>query len=150
MAGSASRDELLRRVDESWQAFADRLSLIAPHVVSTSTTAGWTGTAMLAHVAAWHDATEYRLRRFAVTRHPQPKLQEDDDRFNARVAAETAGFPADEVLAYLQESFMRLRSTLASMPPEADPDGWIEAVTAGNTFEHLPEVDALVAASGSD
>lgn len=69
---------------------------------------------------------------------------------NARVAAETAGFPADEVLAYLQESFMRLRSTLASMPPEADPDGWIEAVTAGNTFEHLPEVDALVAASGSD
>ena len=103
------------------------------------TTSGWTVGAMLAHIAAWHEATAYRLHRFGATGHPQPKVVEDDETFNAQVAAETAGRHAELIRADVHASFERLRAAILTLDPELDPKGWVEAVVAGNTYEHYEE-----------
>ena len=103
------------------------------------TAAGWTIGAMLAHIAAWHEATAYRLHRFGATGHPQPKVVEDDETFNAQVAAETAGRHAELIRADVHATFERLRAAVVTLDPELDPKGWVEAVVAGNTYEHYEE-----------
>lgn len=103
------------------------------------TASGWTVGAMLAHIAAWHEATAYRLHRFGATGHPQPKVVEDDEAFNAQVAVETAGRHAELIRADVHASFERLRAAVLALDPELDPKGWVEAVVAGNTYEHYAE-----------
>ena len=111
-----------------------------PHdAYARPTISGWTVGAMLAHIAAWHEATGYRLHRFGATGHPQPKVVEDDETFNARVAAETAGRHAELIRADVHASFERLRLALLTLDPELDAKGWVEAVVAGNTYEHYQE-----------
>ena len=80
------RDGLRRRVEEGWRGFDARLDRLAPGDLDRVTPSGWTIGAMLGHIAAWHDATTYRLHRFAATGHEQPQVEADDDGFNARVA----------------------------------------------------------------
>jgi len=103
------------------------------------TTSGWTIGAMLAHIAAWHEATAYRLHRFGATGHPQPKVVEDDETFNAQVATETAGRHAELIRADVHATFERLRAAILTLDSELDPKGWVEAVVAGNTYEHYEE-----------
>lgn len=142
---ASPRARLLGRVDAAWDEFNARVQAVPPDRWSAPTSAGWSLRAMLAHVAAWHDATAFRLHRFAATGRPQPKVEENDDAFNARVAEETADRSPDDVRLSLGASFDRLRAAIASLPPDLDPDGWTEAVVAGNSFghydEHLPELD---------
>jgi len=115
------------------------------------TAAGWTIGAMLAHIAAWHEATAYRLHRFGATGHPQPKVVEDDETFNAQVAAETAGRHAELIRADVHATFERLRAAVVTLDPELDPKGWVEAVVAGNTYEHYEEHrEELRAAAGTE
>lgn len=141
----AARDALLDRMDGGWTGFGGAVDRLDPAALSAPTASGWTLGAMLAHVTAWHDATAFRVQRFAATGHTQPKVEEDDDRFNARVEAETADLPPDRILASLRSSYERLRGAVASLDG-LDDDGWVEHVVAGNTYEHyeehLPEVEA--------
>ena len=148
MTGARSaRDALLDRMDGSWAGFAGAVDRLDPVALSTPTASGWTLGAMLAHVTAWHDATAFRVQRFGATGHTQPKVEEDDDRFNARVAVETADVPPDRLLTSLRSSYQRLRDAVASLDG-LDDDGWVEHVVAGNTYEHyeehLPEVEAAL------
>jgi Mycothiol maleylpyruvate isomerase N-terminal domain len=127
------------RVDEAWRPFAADMARLSHEAYAQPTAAGWTVGAMLAHIAAWHDATAYRLHRFGATAHPQPKVVDDDDVFNARVIDETAGRHAELIRADVHASFERLRVAVLALDPELDPKGWVEAVVAGNTYEHYEE-----------
>ena len=141
------RAALLERMDGAWARFGGAVDRLDPSALATPTASGWTLGAMLAHVTAWHDATAFRVLRFGATGHTQPKVEEDDDRFNARVAAETVDLPPDRILASLRASYDRLRGAVASLDA-LDADGWVEHVIAGNTYEHydehLREVDAAL------
>jgi uncharacterized protein (TIGR03083 family) len=145
--GPASRDALLDRMDSAWAEFRRAVDRLDPAELSALTASGWTLGAMLAHVTAWHDATGFRVHRFGATGQSQPKVEEDDDRFNARVAVETADLSPDRILASLRSSYVRLRDAVASLAA-LDDDGWVEHVVAGNTYEHyeehLPEVEAAL------
>ena len=140
-----AREALLDRMDGAWAGFSGSVDRLDPGDLAMPTASGWTLGAMLAHVTAWHDATAFRVQRYGATSHTQPKVEEDDDRFNERVAAETAGLPPDRILASLRSSYDRLRDAVASLDT-LDEDGWVEHVVAGNTYEHyeehLPEVEA--------
>ena len=127
------------RVDEAWRPFAADMAKLSHEAYERPTASGWTIGAMLAHVAAWHEATAYRLHRFGATGHPQPKVVEDDERFNAQVVAETAGRHAELIRADVHASFERLRLALLTLDPDLDAKGWVEAVVAGNTYEHYEE-----------
>ena len=138
---------LLDRIDAAWAQFRGAVDRLDTSALSVPTASGWTLGAMLAHVTAWHDATAFRVLRFGATGHTQPKVEEDDDRFNARVAAETAELPHERILGSLRSSYDRLRHAVASLDG-LDADGWVEHVVAGNTYEHyeehLPEVEAAL------
>jgi mycothiol maleylpyruvate isomerase-like protein len=133
------RDDLVYRVDEAWRPFAADMARLSHEAYERPTAAGWSVGGMLAHICAWHEATAYRLHRFGATGHPQPKVVEDDDAFNARVIAETAGRHAELIRADVHASFERLRAAILALDPELDPKGWVEAVVAGNTYEHYEE-----------
>jgi hypothetical protein len=133
------RDDLVFRVDEAWRPFAADMAKLSHEAYERPTASGWTVGAMLAHIAAWHEATAYRLHRFGATGHAQPKVVEDDETFNARVVAETAGRHAELIRADVHASFERLRLALLTLDPELDLKGWVEAVVAGNTYEHYAE-----------
>ena len=149
-AGS-SPDGLVQRMDDAWAAFGGAVDRLPTSALGKPTASGWTLGAMLAHVTAWHDATAFRVHRFAATGRSQPKVEEDDDRFNARVASETAAHPPDRILSAMRASYARLRDAVASLDA-LDAEGWVEHVVAGNTYEHYdehrPEVDAALAAEG--
>jgi hypothetical protein len=133
--------EILALVDASWSTFRDGVERARGAGFDGTTEAGWTVRGMLAHICAWHDASAYRLHRFAATGQPQPKVEPDDDTFNARVASESADRSDDEILDALHGSFRRLRDAIATLPPgslQVD-GGWAEAVIAGNTYEHYEE-----------
>ena len=139
MPRRSPRDDLVFRVDEAWRPFAADMAKLSHEAYEGPTASGWTVGAMLAHIAAWHEATAYRLHRFGATGHAQPKVVEDDETFNARVVAETAGRHAELIRADVHASFERLRLALLTLDPELDQKGWVEAVVAGNTYEHYAE-----------
>jgi hypothetical protein len=133
------RDELIARLDAAWADFAGQVKRLPRERFDALTPAGWTITAMLSHIAAWHDATTYRLSRFAATGKQQPTVEPDDRAFNARVAAEAAGLPPEHVVQTLEASARRLRDAIVELPPGLDEEGWIEAVVGGNSFDHYDE-----------
>ncbi len=139
MPSRSPRDGLVYRVDEAWRPFAAGMARLQHETYGRPTSSGWTVGAMLAHIAAWHDATAYRLHRFGATGHAQPKVVDDDEAFNARVAAEIAGRPPEMIRTDVHGSFERLRAAVLALDPELDPKGWVEAVVAGNTYEHYDE-----------
>jgi hypothetical protein len=147
-----TRDELLDRLDRGWAEFRALAEAARDTGFDRRTNAGWTIGAMLAHVAAWHDATAFRLHRFAVTGQPQPKVEDDDDAFNARVTENAAGRADDDILADLDTSFTRLRAAIEALPAalRAAEDGWAEAVLAGNSFEHYEEHASELADAPTD
>ena len=139
MPRRSPRDDLVFRVDEAWRPFAADMARLSHEAYERPTASGWTVGVMLAHIAAWHEATAYRLYRYGATAHPQPKVVEDDEAFNAQVAAETTGRHAELIRADVHASFERLRVAVLALDPELDPKGWVEAVVAGNTYEHYAE-----------
>jgi Mycothiol maleylpyruvate isomerase N-terminal domain len=141
VAHDPARNDLLARMDTAWRAFRDAVESARDGGLERTTPSGWTVRAMLAHVAAWHDATAYRLYRFGATDRAQPKLEPDDDVFNARIAAESEALEDDRVIADLDRSHDRFRTAVLELPTGfADTDdGWVEAVVGGNSYEHYPE-----------
>jgi uncharacterized protein (TIGR03083 family) len=140
------RDALMRRVQDGWQAFDASLERLTPGDIERVTAAGWTIGSMLGHIAAWHEATAYRLQRFAATGQEQPPVEADEDAFNARAASDVEGMPAVRLVDWVRTSFGRLDAALRAVPA-LDADGWVQAIVAGNTFEHYeehqPELDGL-------
>ncbi|MCI0583353.1 MAG: maleylpyruvate isomerase N-terminal domain-containing protein [Chloroflexi bacterium] len=142
------RDGLLGRLSMAWADFSWRADAVPSDRWEAPTSAGWSVRAMLAHVAAWHDATAFRLRRYAATGKPQPKVEPDDDAFNARVVADTVDSPPDVVRRSLDGSYERLWAAIAALPADLDAEGWVEAVVTGNSIghyeEHRSELESIV------
>ena len=134
-------EELVQRMDAGWEAFSTAVGRLPAASLDEHTASGWTLAAMLAHITAWHDATAFRIHRFAATGHAQPKVEEDDDRFNARVATESVRRTPDQIVAALHASFGRLREAVATLDV-LDEEGWVEHVVSGNAYEHHAEHQA--------
>jgi hypothetical protein len=100
---------------------------------------GWTVGAVLGHLAAWHDASTYRLYRFGATGHEQDVISEDMDGFNAQVAREVTGRSADQLKSSLSRSFRRLRDAYAELAQVTGDLTWANEMVLGNTVHHYEE-----------
>ncbi len=142
--------ETAQRVLGGFLPFRIGAVAIGTDALGTRTPSGWTYQQMIAHVAAWHEATTVRLRALRETGSPLdlPELA-DADAFNARVAAVAARATPDEVLDRLAGSFEALRAELARIDEAAlaAHDGWGAAVVAGNTLDHYAEHQAELMAA---
>jgi hypothetical protein len=139
----------LRRMDEGWAAFEERVKALGNEQLTTRLGEGaWTRKQMLAHITIWHELTTDRMLRYGESAEPVGVPgDEPEDSVNARAARASDGRTSGEVVMALRDSHRRLRRTVAAMTDAqlAAHDGWAAAVIAGNSFEHyeqhLPDLD---------
>jgi hypothetical protein len=139
----------LRRMDEGWAAFHERVKALANEQLTARLGEGeWTRKQMLGHITTWHELTTERLLRFGESGEPVGLPgDEQEDPINARAARASDGRSTGEVVIAITDSHRRLRRTVAAMTDEqlAAHDGWAAAVIAGNSFDHyeqhLPDLD---------
>ena len=139
----------LRRMDEGWAAFDERVKALRTEQLTTRLGEGeWTRKQMLAHITTWHELTTDRLLRFGEAGEPVGLPgDEQEDAINARTARSSEGRTTGEIVIAMTDSHRRLRRAVASLTDEqlAAHDGWAAAVIAGNSFEHyeqhLPDLD---------
>jgi hypothetical protein len=146
----ATSNELLGRVDEAWRPFREAVRGVGRARMNQATGTGWTYRDLVAHVAAWHDLTTRRLRKFRETgTFPGPGDEvslglpafSDADDFNARVMASHRLVGAEALVDELDTAFRSLRSEIAQLNDEqihANAD-WVVAIVAGNTYDHYAE-----------
>jgi len=142
--------ELLRQVDAGWRAFREAVRGVGRARMNEPTGSGWTYRDLLAHVAAWHDLTTRRLRKFRETgTFPGPGDEvslglpafRDADDFNAAVMASHRLVGAEALTDELDTTFRALRGELSLLTDEQvhANDGRVIAVVTGNTFGHYLE-----------
>ena len=134
---------VLRRMDEGWAAFSDRVRTIPTEQLPIPIAEGaWTRKQMLAHITTWHDLTSERLGAFVESGEAVGLPgDEGEDSINARAARAADGRTTGEVLFGIEDSFRRLRRAVARLSDDqlAAHEGWASAVIAGNSFEHYEE-----------
>src|SRR2546428_11655413 len=96
---------------------------------------------MVAHIAAWERATASRLARLRESGDFAGPPSDDDDEFNARVAAEARGKPARAVIRELADAHDALTHEVEALSDEqfAANEHLARAIVAGNTFDHYAE-----------
>ena len=101
---------------------------------------GWTFGGLVAHVAAWHEATADRFEQYAASGQ-MPPPPDDDETYNREVADAASGKPPTRLLAELDASFERVIAVAERLSREqvTANERWAEAVFAGNTYEHYEE-----------
>jgi hypothetical protein len=144
-ATTPTRDETLRRMDDGWTAFHDRVSSTPSEQLERRIGAGWTRKQMLAHIGTWHDLTVDRLTRFADSGKPA-ELAEHEDVINARAGRAAEGRTTGEIVLAMADSYRRLRREVNILTDAqlAAHDGWAASIIAGNSYghyaEHLPDL----------
>jgi hypothetical protein len=149
-AARMTHAELLARVDDAWRPFREAIRSVGRGRMNEPTGSGWTYRDLLAHVAAWHDLTTRRLRKFRETgTFPGPGDEvllglpafRDADDFNARVMTTHRLVGAEALLDELDTAFRSLRSELVTLSDDQihANDDWVIAIVTGNTFGHYEE-----------
>jgi len=133
----------LRRMDEGWAAFSERVAVLRNDQLTARLGDGaWTRKQMLAHITAWHELTTNRLLKFAESGEPVGLPgDEGEDAINLRTARASDGRTTGEITVAMTDTHRRLRRTVSAMTDAqlAAHDGWAATVIAGNSFEHYAE-----------
>jgi hypothetical protein len=139
-ATTPTRDETLRRMDEGWTAFHDRVSSTPSEQLELRIGDGWTRKQMLAHIGTWHDLTVDRLTRFVDTGEPT-NLAEHEDVINARAGRAAEGRTVGEIVLATSDSYRRLRREVGTLTDAqlAAHEAWAASIIAGNSYEHYAE-----------
>src|SRR3989475_8325883 len=137
----ATSKELQDRIQNGWWGFWPLAWTIGERKMRERTSAGWTYQEMLAHIAAWERATASRLARLRGSGDFAGPPSDDDDEFNARVAAEVRGKRAREVIRELADAHDALMHEVEALSDEqfAANEHWARAIVTGNTFDHYAE-----------
>lgn len=152
-----TRDTLLARIDERWDALQSLLGRLTPAQLEQPLGDGWSAKVHAGHVTAWERSLLALLR--SGSRPAAMGLSEDDwashdtDALNRTLAERTAPRPLEEVLAEHRATHAELMAQLRSMSQEDlerpysdyQPDdlphngnpvaGWVH----GNTWDHYDE-----------
>ena len=134
--------DLIARMREGWRPFRRALARAGLRPLAERTSAGWSGKAMLSHLAYWLESLDrslpYRLRG---ERGPVPDVQAENDREQAAAAAR----PAHEVTKRLDEAYKNVLDLVTRLPHDEDVHFMAVRLIAGESYghfaEHLPELE---------
>jgi hypothetical protein len=106
---------------------------------------GWALNENLAHLAAWEETVPPRVAGVLETGE-DPKLYDDVDGFNARVASEARGRTTDELFARWAAAHERVLETVRSLPEHADRLAFeiVEWNTTGHYPDHYADIGAAI------
>jgi hypothetical protein len=143
--------ELIERMREGWRPFRRALARIGSQRLGEKTTSGWTGKAMLAHLAYWLEALEESLpERLAGRRGRIRDAQAENDKTEAAAAAH----PVHAIVKRLDDAYRKVFDTVQALPADEDLHFMAIRLIAGESYghfvEHLAEIEPWVPKTTAD
>jgi hypothetical protein len=142
-----SRGDLLRSISQGHRALRSALEALPRERFGEKLSTGWSPNDIVAHLAAWEETVPPRVAA-VLEGGEDPKLYEDIDGFNARVAEEARGKSTDELLARWVTAHERLLETVGAIPEDADK--LVFDIVEWNTTGHYPDHHGDLAAAIRD
>lgn len=143
-----SRSELLRRISQGHRALRSALEALPRERFAEKLSTGWSLNENIAHLAAWEETVPKRVAG-VLEGGEDPKLYDEIDAFNARVATEARGKSTDELLARWAAAHERLLETVRALPEDADRVALeiVEWNTTGHYPDHYRDIGAAMRTS---
>lgn len=148
MSEFVSKEELLRRLDESYSQLRELLTRLLPQKAMEAGVEGaWSVKDILAHMIAWQQFALSELQA-AFAGQPKPTAPADVDLFNAQAVEANRTLPYDVILGNWRQSVQTIIDTVNSISdaefmPGSNLQQWlgesINDVLANNTYEHWDE-----------
>jgi hypothetical protein len=140
-----SKGELLRQISLAYRALRSAIEALPRDRLTEKLSTGWSLNENIAHLAAWEETVPPRVAGVLATGE-DPKLYDDVDAFNARVAEEAHGKTSDELLARWTAAHERLLETVRSLTEDADHLAFevIEWNTTGHYPDHYGDIGAAI------
>ncbi|KAB2862056.1 MAG: ClbS/DfsB family four-helix bundle protein [Anaerolineae bacterium] len=155
MSEFVNKEELLRRLDESYRQLRELLTRILPQKTMEAGVEGtWSVKDILAHLIGWQQFALMELQA-AFSRQPRPSAPADVDLFNAQQVEANRTFPYDVVLGNWRQSVQSIIDAVNSIPdgefmPNSKLQQWlgetINDTLANNTYEHWDEHRVIIEA----
>jgi hypothetical protein len=142
-----SRQALLRRVAQGYRALRSALEALPRERFNEKLATGWSLNENLAHLAAWEETVSPRVAR-VLESGEDPKLYDEIDSFNARVASDARGKSTDDLFARWTAAHEGLLATIRDLPEDA-PALAVDVVE-WNTASHYPDHFADIGAAIRD
>jgi hypothetical protein len=143
--------ELIERMREGWRPLRRALARVGTQRLDERTAAGWTGKAMVAHLAYWLEALQEALpERLAGRRGRIRDAQAEND----RIAAEAATLSAHAVVKRLDDAYKKVFDIVQALPADEDVHFMAIRLIAGESYghfvEHLAEIEPFVPKTTAD
>ncbi len=140
----STRADLLARVRAGWRTFHGALVRVGLLPLTRATSSGWTGTAMVSHLAHWMEIVPDELpHALAGVRRPRDVQAENDTEIHAALATS-----AREAVARLDRAYEATLGIVRTLPAD-EPLGFeavrlIAGETYGHLLQHVTELEPLV------
>ena len=143
--GPWARSDLLARVSQAYRALRSALEALPRERFAERLRTGWSLNEIVAHLAAWEETVPKRVAG-VLEGGEDPKLYDDIDAFNARVASESRGKTPDELFARWAAAHDAVRETVRTIPEGADKLAFdiVEWNTTGHYPDHFGDVGAAM------
>ncbi len=140
-----SKHDLLRRIGQSYRALRSAIEALPRERLTEELSTGWSLNENIAHLAAWEETVPRRVAG-VLENGEDPKLYDEVDAFNARVAEEAQGKTTEELLTRWTAAHDRLLETVRSLPDDADDLAFeiIEWNTTGHYPDHYGDIGAAI------
>ncbi len=141
------RDELITRLNESFQELVAAVEDLSDEQMTRIWFGDWGAREILAHVAGWHWEMEQALQRISRGERPVPEGVDynDADAWNAKFASGASGKSGAEVLEDLRASKQAFVAAAQKVPEDRFAEGRaaariLETTGFGHYAEHLPPI----------
>ena len=143
--------QLLEKMREGWRPFRRAVARSGVMRLRETTQAGWSGKAMLSHVAYWMESLDRSLPyRLKGERGPIPDVQAENDREQAAADAR----PVLEVTKRLDDAYAKVVKIVEGLPADEDLHFMAIRLIAGESYghfaEHLSELEPHVPKTTAD
>ena len=140
-----SKGKLLQQIGQDYRVLRSSLEALPRERFAEKLSTGWSLNENVAHLAAWEETVPRRVAA-VLESGEDPKLYDDVDAFNARVAADARGKATDELLARWSAAHDRVLETVRSMPEDAERLAFeiVEWNTTGHYPDHFADIDAAI------
>lgn len=125
--------DLLARVRAGWRTFRGALARVGLLPLARPTSSGWTGTAMVSHLAHWMEIVPDELpHALAGVRRPRDVQAENDAEIDAAAATSAA-----DAVARLDRAYAATLALVGTLPPDEPLEFEAVRLIAGETYGHL-------------
>lgn len=144
-AAPATPAKLAERMDAEWRSFRRVFTRVGSLPLSQTTSAGWTGKAMLSHLAYWMETVPAELAGRIAGEAPVPHATQEENAKTAAMAAERSG---GEIVARLEKAYEGALAAVKALPAERELPlmavRFVAAETYGHCGKHRHELEPFI------